>query len=171
MRQGTLCSHWSTTVSEQGSAGTGLCINALPSFCSKAHLPTSQRSGMEWQKERDWQSVLHTEPCASLCSHWSLLHSQLPAMWRTGDNSVHISCSADFPCLLHEPVELWERDLAWCALSLTSAGTLASPSPCHKNPLNSAPQHRECMFAEYNTQVWARQMIRENHALLAETEK
>lgn len=107
MWQGTLCSHWSTTVSEQGSAGTGLCINALPSFCSKAYLPTSQRSGMEWQKERDWQSVLHTELCASLCSPWSLLHPQLPAMCGIGDNSVHISYSADFLCLLHEPVEIW----------------------------------------------------------------
>lgn len=47
MWQGTLCSYWSTAVSEQGSAGTGLCIYALPAFCSKPHLATSQHSGMD----------------------------------------------------------------------------------------------------------------------------
>lgn len=137
MWQGTLCSHWSTTVSEQDSAGTGLSVYALPSFCSKPHLPTSQ-----WwmrQKERGWQSVLHTELWVSLCFPWSLLHSQLPALCRIEglDDFLHIFCSAHLPCLLHEPVELGDRDLAWNALSLTSTGiALALPQ---KNPLTQSP--------------------------------
>lgn len=63
-----LCCYWSTIVSEQDSAGTGLHIYALP-FCSKPKLldlsspnkPVT-RDGCD-DKERDWQG--ESEKCPS----------------------------------------------------------------------------------------------------------
>lgn len=140
MWQGTLCSYWSTALSEQGSAGTGLCIYAVPSFCSKPHLPTSQHAGMDVTKG-ETDRVSFTQSVVSVCAPLEATSTHTPSYvedWRTGYLCVHflyfqnISCSADSPCLLHEPGELWDTDLAWWALSLTSTGAVASPSPCHK---------------------------------------
>ena len=67
--QGILCGYWSTAVSEQDCADTGLCICALPSNCSKPQLPDLAsphkpvpREGCD-DKKRDCQK--ESEKCPS----------------------------------------------------------------------------------------------------------
>lgn len=87
----------------------------------KERVPESQRS------------VLHS--VASVCAPLEAIPTQ-SSQARGGLRDyvlVHpLLALLIFPYLLHDPVETGDIDLAWCMLSLTFTGALASPSPCHK---------------------------------------
>lgn len=150
MWQGTMCSHWSTTASEQDSAGTGLCIYALPSFCSKPHLPTSQRSGGDVPKGKRLtecpshgavgQPVLPSTHSSQLCAglkDWILLCTFLVLLIFPAYSRSQWNFETEIELGLLCPSPLQEH---WHAPHLVT-----------KNPPNSGPQHRKCVFAHHVT--------------------
>lgn len=165
MWQGTQCSHWSTTVSEQGSAGTGLCIYALPSFCSKPHHPTSQRSGMDVTKG----GRLTEHP-----SHRALGQPVLPLEPPPLTAPSCVQDSSTFLCTL-----LVLLIFPACSMSQWNLETeiwlgMLCPSPYNrKSPSLRSPAHKvhACSPCDWNTQVWAGKMIRGKTRLCWQREK
>lgn len=93
---------------------------------SPSHKPAF-RDGCDKRRETDRVSFTQSgvPVCAPLAAT-STLSSQLCGGLKDWIPLCTFLVLLIFPCLLHEPVELWDRDLACCALSLTLPQNLPS---------------------------------------------
>lgn len=141
MWQGTLCSHWSTRVSEQGSAGTGLylCTAFFLFQASPSHKPVF-RDGCDKRRETDrlsftWSPGSACSPLGASSTHSSQLCAGLK----------HWILLCTFLVLLIFPAYSSGTWRQRCGLVCSVLHLVT------KNPLHSGPQHTKCMLAHHVT--------------------